>query len=558
MDNDNVYGLASEGVTRSDTAISQPNTDDSFEFDSDTYSESNSDSNTETKVKRIYGESSSDSDSSSSQISESEACTSSMRTLRVDDGERSLTLSRSQERVLFSRRGVRASQSRGQYFQIPEQETSKKYTAIYNADRTEGFLRLHGARSRNTFQEYVPIKANGFPEEVNKNKKAMISKLRKKNDAENLIPNDMGQLGNIRRGCIQFEFECSNEQEKQTLLSRFKSGELAEILKRTIDSSEMRETFGTKEISFHLERPEMIESVSYAYCEVLNEWFWSPDTKKWIQCKYEKVMDGAMKDAVPSSRHLKIIRQLRERRPVPPENSGDCPICDIARQYQSQEQRTKSKKSYKRNNRYSSVETARSSSRSSIPQGKSEMGVQAGEQTGNDHMTVVLLRRIDELQKVVETANEKVSSLERKLETVQRKTNNNEQYSRSLNLRINGLPETYNENCVDSVVQLAKDMGIHLAVNDINRAFRMGPRKYRPRPILVQFLRYKDRQLFFTRRTQLKGSDIFIREDLTKENHALLHRARETFPWAWSSQGKIMVRNQQSPVQLYRIGLSSA
>lgn len=38
-------------------------------------------------------------------------------------------------------------------------------------------------------------------------------------------------------------------------------------------------------------------------------------------------MHGEMKDAVPASRHLKLIRKLRELKPVPPDTTKDCPIC---------------------------------------------------------------------------------------------------------------------------------------------------------------------------------------------------------------------------------------
>lgn len=79
----------------------------------------------------------------------------------------------------------------------------------------------------------------------------------------NVIPEDedIGSILSIAPGCIQLEVGFSNVQQKQKLMKYCKSGKLADILKKTIDSRVMRKRFKVKEVKFDLKMPGTFISV---------------------------------------------------------------------------------------------------------------------------------------------------------------------------------------------------------------------------------------------------------------------------------------------------------
>ena len=79
--------------------------------------------------------------------------------------------------------------------------------------------------------------------------------------------------------------------------------------------------------------------------------------------------------------------------------------------------------------------------------------------------------------------------------------------SRRNNLIIDGIEETPGETWADSEAMI-----------EVERAHRAGKpvsRGNRPRPIVVKFVKYKDRSMILQRVKCLKGSMIYINEDYT-------------------------------------------
>lgn len=132
------------------------------------------------------------------------------------------------------------------------------------------------------------------------------------------------------------------------------------------------------------------------------------------------------------------------------------------------------------------------------------------------------------LQRVVVLENrlsesERVNALLRK-DLVDTKTyaTDLETYSRRSNLNIDGIVESGNESTQDSerkVLRMFKDK-LNLDVENIliERCHRYGkPAAGKNRPIKIRFNWYKDREAVWAKRTMLKGSNIFIREDYPRD-----------------------------------------
>lgn len=107
-------------------------------------------------------------------------------------------------------------------------------------------------------------------------------------------------------------------------------------------------------------------------------------------------------------------------------------------------------------------------------------------------------------------------------------------------MMIDGIPETVNERWSESeekVLTLFKDkLDLDPHTIGIERVQRVGrtspaadgnPGSRRPRPLMVKFLRLKDRDVILNRAKMLKGLSIFINEDYPD---SVRQRRRELLP----------------------------
>ena len=157
-------------------------------------------------------------------------------------------------------------------------------------------------------------------------------------------------------------------------------------------------------------------------------------------------------------------------------------------------------------------------------------------------------KKIDELLAEIRTKDEKIRSLETRVEQLEGnvsiltntvklleiKNDDNEQYSRRPSLRISHIPSSgYGENnikCIDLVVQeVNKIPDVEISRSDIDRAHRVGRittgEDQRPRQMIVKFKCWDIRTQIYKGRKALKDRKIFI--DLTKRKFALLKIANE-------------------------------
>ena len=149
------------------------------------------------------------------------------------------------------------------------------------------------------------------------------------------------------------------------------------------------------------------------------------------------------------------------------------------------------------------------------------------------------------------------SELQKRVKTLELAVDAGEQYSRRNCLRISGKKEVTGENTDDIVLDIAEALGVNIDVSDIDRSHRLGkpgttaePRT-KPRDIIVKFVSYRQRNMFYRARTSMKDrgyKGVFINEDLTKSRSKLLYEARlrvksGQLKSAWSSDGTILIKS---------------
>ncbi|KAJ8390585.1 hypothetical protein AAFF_G00101910 [Aldrovandia affinis] len=103
------------------------------------------------------------------------------------------------------------------------------------------------------------------------------------------------------------------------------------------------------------------------------------------------------------------------------------------------------------------------------------------------------------------------------------------------NVVVDGIPETQNESWkeTEDKVRFVITEKLHLDNSQmvIERAHRTGnPSGYsgkRPRPIVIKFLRYKDKMAVLSKAKDLKGTNIYVNDDYTE---AVKQKRRELIP----------------------------
>ena len=135
------------------------------------------------------------------------------------------------------------------------------------------------------------------------------------------------------------------------------------------------------------------------------------------------------------------------------------------------------------------------------------------------------------------------------------KLNYLEDQSRRNNLRFEGVEEQEEENWEQTAEKIRKiaqnNLGIPTGVT-IERAHRIGERKYnRPRTIIAKFLHFGEKQDILRKSYKLKGTNIFVNEDLCeasqekrREQLPLLRDAKRDGKLAYFVHTKLIIRNK--------------
>lgn len=155
-----------------------------------------------------------------------------------------------------------------------------------------------------------------------------------------------------------------------------------------------------------------------------------------------------------------------------------------------------------------------------------------------------------EIEQTIQGYEAKVESLQSELLEAKLKIDNlNEKMdwnARSKNLRIYGVPDNLGENTSAVMVDLITNkMKCDISNNDVSDCFRLG--KYdnnKPRAIVVKFVRKQKREDVFSKKKNLKGTRITVREDLTAQRLNILKTAINKCgnKNVWTTNGIVMVK----------------
>lgn len=156
--------------------------------------------------------------------------------------------------------------------------------------------------------------------------------------------------------------------------------------------------------------------------------------------------------------------------------------------------------------------------------------------------------KLNELTEQLASSNMKTKELEDRI-------NQQEDYSRRKNVRINGMEERDGtetwEQTAAKVTSVLEDK-MQLSGLVLERAHRVGARREgKPRPIVARFSRYCDRDAVLRNGRKLKGTNIFVNEDLCAASQAiksaqfpLMKQARAEGKIAFFRHTKLIIREK--------------
>ena len=135
-----------------------------------------------------------------------------------------------------------------------------------------------------------------------------------------------------------------------------------------------------------------------------------------------------------------------------------------------------------------------------------------------------------------------------RIELLEKKSDDSEQYSSRNCLLVHGVKEEEHENTDNIVLNVIKEhRDIELSVKDLDRSHRIGKSNSKSKhlPIIVKFISYNDLREMFNNKKRLKGTGISITESLTSERMRQLKNARDQFGFnnVWSIDGRIMYKD---------------
>ncbi len=164
--------------------------------------------------------------------------------------------------------------------------------------------------------------------------------------------------------------------------------------------------------------------------------------------------------------------------------------------------------------------------------------------------------------KIIKYQQNQIDELNTKVDNLENRVEEQEQYSRRTSLRFNNVPVPLDEKGeviypidTDKLVldichnQLKKKS---IKIDDIGRTHPIGKMKDNKISIIVRFLGYYKRQSVFSSKRLLKGNrhNIFITENLTKHRYELLseigdlYKAKKVHAY-WTHDGTILVKRSK-------------
>ena len=137
-----------------------------------------------------------------------------------------------------------------------------------------------------------------------------------------------------------------------------------------------------------------------------------------------------------------------------------------------------------------------------------------------------------EKEKIISGLQNEVSFLNERIDLLEKKSDDREQYSRRNCLIVHGVEEQEQENTDNIVLNVIKEhLDMELSVKDLDRSHKIGKSncKSKRRPIIIKFISYNDRRQIFNNKKRLKGTGVSTTDSLTAERMRQLKNARDQF-----------------------------
>lgn len=168
-----------------------------------------------------------------------------------------------------------------------------------------------------------------------------------------------------------------------------------------------------------------------------------------------------------------------------------------------------------------------------------------------------LQSRVSELERKDSINRDAMGTLKKDIGELEQRSNYQEDYNRRCNLRFSGVPEQRGgetwEVTADTVTKLIKEK-LQLPPMKIERAHRTGqasPIHGRPRTIVTKFERFGDREAVVRNAKKLRGTGIFVNDDLCpaslelrKNQMPQLRQAKEDGKIAFFRHTKLIIREK--------------
>lgn len=161
-------------------------------------------------------------------------------------------------------------------------------------------------------------------------------------------------------------------------------------------------------------------------------------------------------------------------------------------------------------------------------------------------------------QQQLDDATKEIDMLQKKVTLLESKVDDQEQYTRRNCLRIYGVTESEAESTDEVILKLAQEkLKVDMKKEDIDRSHRVPYRDTdngKPKPIIVKFTSYNLRDKIYRARSLLKGTRIYINEDLTATKQRLYASVRRhpNVTRHWTLDGRIYVITKDEKKQQIR------
>lgn len=171
---------------------------------------------------------------------------------------------------------------------------------------------------------------------------------------------------------------------------------------------------------------------------------------------------------------------------------------------------------------------------------------------------------------IIETLTAENKSLKEKVQLLENRIEETEQYSRRNCVEVHGVPVS-DGKVIETVKDVGRAIGMNIEDNMIDACHLLGKKRNTDSPpgIFVKFLRRFDAEEVLTKHRAKRelstrhlghstDNRIFINESLTPSRRKLLAMARETrrqknFKWLWVRGGKIFIRKEDNgPVTIVK------